>query len=321
LAAEVSLLVVSLLLLGYCGDRFVLGLSRFASLWRVKPIVVGTIVGGLGASLPELIVAAVATARGEPGLAVGSMVGSNVVNVGLGLSLAAMAAPVLVGSRTLRREIPICTVGVLLMAVAAHGGLSRLEGIVLGLVLIAAVALLLANAERAPAGDELEAEVSRLFDGEQKGRPEGSPSIGSPAARALLCVAGMIVGAEALVSSAGSIANRLGVGRGVIGLTVVAVGTSVPVVVVAVQAARRDLHDLVVGNVFGSSLFIALGGGSIVALLHGGPDAMVGAGPLVCMCVVTLAGWGFLARGRRLNRWEASILIGGFVVTMALASR
>jgi cation:H+ antiporter len=318
--ADVGVLVISLLVLGYCGDRFVLGMSRLASVVRVKPAVVGTVVGGLGASIPELIVAGVAAGRGEPGLAVGSMVGSNVVNVGLGLALAALVAPVRVESRTLRREIPVCILGVLLMALAADGGISRTEGVLLGLALIGAIGVLLINAEHAPADDEVEVEVIRTFGGPARSRPASTPprrEIGL----ALASVIGMVAGAEALVRSATALADRLGMERNLIGLTIVAVGTSVPVVVIAVQAARRGLHDLVAGNVFGSDLFIALGGGSLVALIRGGEAASVGSLPLVCMCLLTLTGWGFMARGNLLNRWEASALIAGFGLTMLLASR
>jgi cation:H+ antiporter len=304
--ADILGLAISLAVLAVSGDQFVIGVARIAAAMRIRPTVVGAVIGGLGASLPELVVAGVAAARGTPGLAVGSAVGSIVANVCLALAVAALVAPVRVDSRTLRRESPISVAAVLLFALFLRGGLSGAEGAFLIVALAIGVGALVANAGRGARADELGVEVRRFFGGRAGRRPWAE--IG----RSLASLVFMVVGAEILVRSASGLAGRVGIGQGFIGLTLVAVGTSAPVIAIAIQAARRGNHDLVVGNVLGSNLFVALGGGAIVALVHGGSAASVGAVAVGLMGLVTVGAWAFMARGSRLTRWEALILIAAY---------
>jgi cation:H+ antiporter len=109
------------------------------------------------------------------------------------------------------------------------------------------------------------------------------------------------------------------VGDEFIGLTVVAVGTSAPLIAIAVQAARRRDHDLVVGNVLGSNLFIALAGGAILGLLRSGPAPTLASGPIWLMLVITSASWAFMARGSLVSRWEAGVLVLGFGLTLLIS--
>ena len=148
MVADVAGIVASLVVLTVAGDQFVIGLARSAAALNARPIVVGALVGGFGTSLPELLVAAVATAERKPEIAVGNLVGSNIANVCVGLGLAAMVAPVRVESRTLRREAPLCVAAVVLLAVTAVGGFARVEGFLLLAALVAAVAALFVNARR-----------------------------------------------------------------------------------------------------------------------------------------------------------------------------
>jgi len=312
---DVLALVFSLAILAFSGDQFVIGVGRLAAALRVRPMVVGAVVGGLGASLPELAVAGVASVRGNPRLAVGSIVGSIVANVSLALALAALVAPVHVDSKTLRREAPLSVGAVLLFALVLVGGLSKAEGIALIAALVVAAAGLVANAGQGPTGDELAVEVGRFF-GTRQGRRH-TREIG----QTLVSLALMVVGANVLVHASSGLATRLGIGQGFVGLTLVAVGTSAPVIAIAIQAARRGDHDLVVGTVLGSNLFIALAGGVIVAFLRGGLAASVGATPMWLMAAVTVAAWGFMARGRVVTRWEAAILIAAYGATLPFFSR
>ena len=181
---------------------------------------------------------------------------------------------------------------VLLFALVLVGGLSKAEGIALIAALVVAAAGLVANAGQGPTGDELAVEVGRFF-GTRQGRRH-TREIG----QTLVSLALMVVGANVLVHASSGLATRLGIGQGFVGLTLVAVGTSAPVIAIAIQAARRGDHDLVVGTVLGSNLFIALAGGVIVAFLRGGLAASVGATPMWLMAAVTVAAWGFMARGR-----------------------
>jgi cation:H+ antiporter len=307
--------LASLVILIVAGDQFVIGVARVASVMRVRPSVVGALIGGLGASLPELIVAGVAAQRGTTQLAIGSLVGSNVANICLALGIAALVAPVRVDSRTIRREIPISVAGVVVFAVFLIGGISRPEGILMAIALVAAVILLFANASGSTRGDELELEVGR-FVGKENERPslkEGT--------RVGVSLVAMVIGAEILVQSASGLAAHFDVAEGFVGLTLVGIGTSAPLIAIAIQAARRGNHDLVVGNVFGSNLFIALAGGALVAFLGSGSQAVFELVPVVLMAGVCIAAWFFMARGSLLNRWEAGILILVYAAGLAASFR
>jgi cation:H+ antiporter len=139
--------------------------------------------------------------------------------------------------------------------------------------------------------------------------------------RALMGLALMLVGAEVLVRSAAHLAQRLGLGEGFVGLTIVAVGTSAPLVAIAVQAARRGNHDLVVGSVLGSNLFIALAGGALVGLLRGGTGAELDTTALWLMIGVVVAAWAFMARGSLVVRWEAAVLFVAYAATLPFLAR
>jgi cation:H+ antiporter len=313
--ADIVELVVSLAMLTVAGDQFVIGLARSAAALRVRPTVVGALVGGFGTSLPELLVAAVATAQHKPQIAVGNLVGSNIANVSLGLGIAALVAPVRVESRTLRREAPLCVAAVLLLAVTAGSGFEPVEGVVLLIALVAAVVALLVNARRGTVRDELALEVAEFFDLPAHRLPSVE------AIRTILGMALMVGAAELLVHSAGALADRLGLSEGFVGLTVVAIGTSAPLIASAIQAVRRGDHDLVVGNVLGSNLFISLAGGAIVGLLPGGAAPGVGVAPLAVMAAVVVAAWAFMARGSRITRPEALVLIAAYAATMPFVAR
>jgi len=313
--ADVAGIVASLVVLTVAGDQFVIGLARSAAALKARPTVVGALVGGFGTSLPELLVAAVATAGRKPEIAVGNLVGSNIANVSLALGVAAMVAPVRVESRTLRREAPICVAAVVMLAVTAIGGFARVEGVVLLVALLAAVAALFVNARRGTMRDELAVQATEFF---------GLPARRLPRAdvvRTVLGMALMVGAAEVLVRSAVGLAARLGLAQTFVGLTLVAVGTSAPLIASAIQAARRGDHDLVVGNVLGSNLFISLAGGAIVGLIPGGSVPGVGAAALWLMVGVMAAAWAFMGRGSRLTRVEAALLIVAYAAALPFVSR
>ena len=308
-------LVVSLAVLVVGGDQFVIGAGRLAAALRVRPIVIGAVIGGLGASIPELIVSSVASVRRSPSIAVGNLVGSIIANVSLALAIAALVAPVRVDSRTVRREAPLSVGAVVLFALLLLGGLSRVESALLAAALVLALVAMVARAEMAPSGEELGVEVRRFFGR----RTEHRATVES--VRAVLGLASMLLGAEVLVRSASSLAGRIGISEGFVGLTVVAIGTSAPLVAIAIQAARRGNHDLVVGSVLGSNLFIALAGGALVGFLHGGPASAVDGPAVWTMAAVAAAAWGFMARGSLLTRWEAAVLIVAYGAALPFVAR
>jgi cation:H+ antiporter len=312
-ALDVTGLILSLTVLAVTGDQFIVAVARLAAALRMRPTVVGAVIGGIGTSIAELIVAALATVRRSPQLAVGSLVGSIIANVCLALAIAALITPIRVDSATVRREAPLSVAAVALFAVLAGGGISLTDGVVMAVALVAAVALLLVSARRPGPDDELGAEVVEFLD-TPKRRPR--PEI----VRAVVSLAVMLGGAELMVSSAVGLAKRIGLAQGLAGLTLVGIGTSAPLIASSIQAARRAEHDLVVGNVLGGNLFIALAGGAIVGLLSGG-DASITAVALWLMASVVVAAWLAMARGGVLARWEALLLLLAYATMLPFINR
>jgi cation:H+ antiporter len=308
-------LIASLVVLLVGGDQFVIGSARLAASFSVRPILVGLIVGGIGTSLPELIVAFVASTRQDVPLAMGNLVGSVIANLALALAIAALVAPIKVDSRTIRREAPLSVGAVLLFGVLANDGLSWAEGIVLTIMLVVALVLLLANARLGKTRDKLAGEVVDFFDARRHhptGREVGRTLAGSIA---------MVGGAELLVRSASNLAARWGLAEGFVGLTIVAVGTSAPLIASSVQAARRGDHDLLAGNVLGGNLFIALAGGAIVAFVATAPAGRIGVPALWLMGAVTVVAWAFMARRAVISRWEAATLVLAYGAMLPFLNR
>jgi cation:H+ antiporter len=304
---DIAGLMVSLVLVALGGDQFIVAIARLARTLKLRPTVVGVLLGGFGTSIVELIVAALAAQRRSPQLAVGSLVGSIAANVCLALAIAALITPVRVGSATVRREAPLSVVSVGLFAVLALDGISRAKGVVMAVALLPVLGLLLFSArQRGP--DPLEAEVVEFFEKPPRGpRPEVTRAIGS------LVV--MLGGADLMVNCAVGLAARLGMTQGFAGLTIVGIGTSAPLIASSVQGARRGEHELVVGNVLGGNLFIALAGGALVGLLSNGRTGGGGTGVLALSVMVgaVVVSWLAMARGSVVSRWEALLVLVAYV--------
>lgn len=253
-------LVAGVALLAYAADQFVLGAARVALLGRIPPLLVGVVIVGFGTSAPELLVSAIAAARGDAEVAIGNIVGSNIANLSLLLGVGALIVPISVASRTVRREVPITVFAIAVFAVAVQGGLHVLEGV--GLLLGLAVALWVVSrgARGDGATDPLGPETEELAD-------VSHHRWGREVLRTLLGLVGTVAGAQCLLWAAVDIADRAGLGRGFVGATLVAVGTSLPELVTVVQSARRRETDLIVGNLLGSNLFNALGVGGLAGVI------------------------------------------------------
>jgi len=307
----VGLSLIGLVLLAVAADHLVIGSARLADRFQVAPVVVGVVVIGLGTSAPEFLVSGLAAAGGHGGLAVGNLAGSNLLNLTLILGVAALLTPVRVLSTVPRREAPLSVLAVLVFAIAVLIGLSNWIGAALA-VLMGGALVLLVRFARTGAGDPYPGEVTEFV--------EAGPASSAPAemVRAVLGLAGTLAGAQLLVTNASDIATRLGVPQSVIGFTLVALGTSLPELVTSIQAQRRGESDLLVGNLLGSNLFNSLAGGAIVGLASPVAPSGVGAGPLAAMVLVSLMTWGVLARGHRVTRWEAGLLVTAYLVTLPL---
>ncbi len=283
------------------------GAARLAATLRVSMMAVGVVVIGFGTSVPEVLVSGLAAGRGELDVGVGNVIGSNVTNLALVLGIAAVVRAQRVRSQTVGREAPMAVSAVVVFAVVVQGGLSTWEGVLLMAAMGVSVLWVLRTA-REP--DLLDAELT-----ESLGEPR---EVAVAAAQAVGGLAGTVLGAELFLRGALDIAEALGVAGGVIGLTLVAFGTSLPELVTVVQAARRDHGDLVLGNLLGSTTFNALFVGGVAALV--GPAAihdrgLTLVGPLF-MVGVTVAVWAMMRTAFVVNRWEAVGLLacyGAFV--------
>ncbi|MEQ8832861.1 MAG: calcium/sodium antiporter [Miltoncostaeaceae bacterium] len=300
-------LVAGALILAVAADRFVLAAARISLALRISAVVVGAVVIGFGTSTPELVTGILAATQGSLDIAVGSVVGSNVANLTLIAGAAAAIAPITIASRTLRREAPLAVLATAVLAVLMLDGLTRGEAAVLAGAFVVVMGLMLLGA-RAP-DEPLTDEVEHFAHSRAVGRE------GLWAAVALL---GVVGGSQGLVWGASGIATEVGISDAVVGLTIVAVGTSLPELVTAIQAARRGEPDLIVGNLLGSSVFNALLIVAIAAFIAPGSLDTVEIGPTIAMVAVTVLAGAAMATGRRLGRAEGIALVAGYCALVPL---
>lgn len=312
----VAACVVGLVLLAKAADAFVLGAAQIAVALRVSPVVIGAVVIGVGTSAPELLVSALAAGQGELDIAQGNVAGSNLANLSLVLGAAAVLAPLRVASSTMRFEAPLSAAGcVLFAAVVVDGRATRVDG---GILLVALVIAMVALLRRAASGRDvaLAGEVEEFLHEDE---PEPVP-LRRDAVRAGLGLIGTIVGAQLLVEGATTIADELGLASGLVGLTLVAVGTSLPELVTAISAARHGEPDLIVGNLLGSNLFNSLAVMPAAALV--GPARfddgdLVRLSLLLMLAVVTVS-LTLLRTGHVVTRKEGVALLAAYAVTVPL---
>lgn len=313
-AIDLALLVGGLALLSVGADRFVLGAARLSALAAISPVIIGAVVVGFGTSLPELAVSTLAAVEATQDLALANVAGSNMANVLLVLGGAAVIRPLAVQAVTMRREVPLMLAGALLFAVVTIDGRVSLLGAV---VLLVGAALALGLLTRAAITDRASAALmsSEVADYVASARPRAVPSV-------LLTVVGLVAvlgGAQLVVDGAVGLAEAAGVSQMVIGVTVVAVGTSLPELVTAVAAAHRGESDLVIGNVLGSTLFNALPVAGVATLINTAPLSPT-IGPNVVMMLAACAVAAIMLHlGRRVTRLEGVGLLGLFAAAMATA--
>ena len=254
-------LVAGFLLLVWGADRLVAGASAAARNFGVSPLIIGLTVIGFGTSAPELVVSAVATLKGNAGLAVGNAIGSNIANIGLVLGITALIYPLRMESTALKREYPVLLLIMLVcFLMALDGSYSRLEGWTLLIGLLAVVAWIIRIGMQRPLSDPLAEE----FDAEI---PRDVPT----KVALFWLMVGLIVlpvSSTFLVDGAITIARFLNVTDTVIGLTIVALGTSLPELATAITAALHKEDDLAIGNIIGSNIFNLLGVLGIAAVIH-----------------------------------------------------
>ncbi len=299
---DLVIIAVSLAALAFAADRFVLSASAVAILLGASPLFIGVVLVGVGTSLPDWLVSAFAAARGDDGIAAGNFIGSNTVNVGLALGIAALIAPLTVTASVLRREAVLSIIAVLAVSAALIGGIDRTEG--LALLVALPIGFWILRPDEVPPGD-----------------PSTVPStLPRELAIVVVALAVTVAASRLLVGSAADVAVELGIPEAFIGLSLVAIGTSLPEIVVGAQAARRGQTDLVVGNVLGSNMVNSLGIAGTAALLT--PVAPLDStglgGATVLMAAFALVAGLLLATGRRLVRWEGLALVAVYCLTLPL---
>ena len=258
---DVGLIVAGLVLLIWGADRFVHGAAAAARNMGVAPLLIGLTIVAFATSAPEILVSVVAASQGEPGLAFGNAIGSNIVNIGLVLGVTAVVRPIPLESATIRREMPaLLAVSLLTVSLFLDTRLSRPDGIVmltgLAIVMIWFVRLGIRSAENDPIKMDYEAEI---------------PKNVTMKMAFIWLVVGLIVlliGAQWLVDGSIGVAQSLGVSEVVIGITIVAIGTSVPELAVSLVSALRGEYGLAIGNIVGSNIFNLLAVIGLAATIH-----------------------------------------------------
>jgi cation:H+ antiporter len=246
--ANITLVVAGLILLIWGADRFVHGAAATARNLGIAPLLIGLTVVALATSAPEILVSVVAAIDDQPGLAYGNAIGSNIVNIGLVLGLTAMIRPIKLESATLRREMPaLLAVSLLTVSLFLDTYLSRIDGIVMLTGLVIVMVWLTRVGLRSAANDPIKIDYEA----------EIPSDVTMPMAVVWLGIglAILLVGAKILVYGAVGIAEMLGVSEVVIGVTIVAFGTSLPELAVSLASALKGEYGLAIGNIVGSNIF------------------------------------------------------------------
>lgn len=257
--------IVGLLLLIWGADRFVHGASATARNLGVPPLLIGLTIVAMATSAPEILVSLVAALRGESDLAIGNAIGSNIANIGLVLGMVALLRPVELKSATLRREMPaLLAVSLLTVSLFLDSFLSRVDGLVLLAGLIIVMIWLTRLGIRSSSSDPLQFE----YDAEIPKHMTMKIAV----FWLIVGIGTLLLGAELMVDGAVDIATALGVSEVVIGITLVAVATSLPELAVSVVSAFRGEYGLAIGNIVGSNIFNLLAVVGIAASIQ--PSAL-----------------------------------------------
>ena len=310
LVFDVALLTLGIGVLYFGAEWLVRGAARLAGSLGVSPIVVGLTVVSFGTSAPELVVCTVAALGGNPDLAIGNVMGSNLANIGLILGLTSIVRPLDVQARVVWREMPLMilvTIG--LYPLAWDLRLSRADGVILLMALVAYLVFVFQSVE-----DEAP-EILGEYEEFMKASANVPASVN--ASDIFWVIAGsacLVLGGYCIVEGAVQVAAALGISQVVIGLTVVAVGTSLPELATSLVAAARKEADIAVGNVIGSNIFnvaAILGTASTIEPIPIPQTVLSREFPAVV--VVSLLLFPLLRTGWRIRRWEGAILLSAYI--------
>jgi len=303
--------LLGLAVLVWSADRFVEGAAATAQHFSVPPLLIGMVVVGFGTSAPEMVVSAISATQGNPGIALGNAYGSNITNIALILGVTALISPVLVHSSILHKELPLL-LGITLLAAYQvwDGEITRLDALILLLAFFLIMGWTIWSGLK-KGTDSLAVELEQELAGHKL----------TLKLAVFWLIAGLlllVVSSRLLVWGSVEIAQSLGISDLIIGLTIVAIGTSLPELASSVVAARKGEHDMALGNILGSNLFNTLAVVGIAGAIHPldfgtevfSRDAMV-------MLLLTLAlfvlGYGYNKEQGRLNRLAGGLLLACYV--------
>lgn len=304
-------LIFSVPLLGRSADTFVSAASTVSLRYRVPPVIVGAVLIGFGTSLPEMLASVLAALDGQLDIAVGNVVGSNAANLTLVLGPAALLCAITFPPPVLRREVVLMLgSSLLLVALLLDAAFSRVDGLLLCLAMFGALYLIMRAARE---GDvALEDEVAEYVREERTGRIWWALLGG---------LVGTVLGAYLLVSSATSLAERVGLTGGLVGVSLVAIGTSLPEMVTTYHAARRGEGELIVGNLLGSNVFNTLLVAGLAGVVGPGRVSERLAGPAVwtmlgVSVLVTVMAFSI----RRVPKAVTPLLLGAYVTMLLIVA-
>ena len=307
---EIITVITGFALLVWSADRFVMGAAGTARNLGVSPLIIGLTIVGFGTSAPEILVSIMAALQGNPGLAIGNAIGSNITNIALILGVTALVAPLSVHSGIVKRELPVL-IGTTLVAylLLSDGTLDQLDGLLLllGLVIMLSAVLYIGITSRGkdPVVAEYEAEIPTDL------------SLGWSLLWLLIGLAVLVGSSRMLVWGAVGIAEYFGVSDLIIGLTIVALGTSLPELAASIASVMKNEHDIAIGNVIGSNMFNTLAVLGIPGIMSPGPvDPAVVSRDMPVMIGLTIAlfimAYGIRGLGQRINRGEGALLFAAY---------
>jgi cation:H+ antiporter len=302
-------IIAGFALLVWGADRFVMGAAGTARNLGVSPLIIGLTIVGFGTSAPEILVSIMAASQGNPGLAIGNAIGSNITNIALILGATALVAPLSIHSGVVKRELPIL-IGTSLVAylLLSDGTLGRLDGLLLlvglAIMLSSVVYIGMHSREKDPVVAEYEAEIPTDL------------SLGQSLIWLVTGLVVLVASSRMLVWGAVGVAEHFGVSDLIIGLTIVALGTSLPELAASIASVLKNEHDLAIGNVIGSNMFNILAVLGIPGLISAGPvDPAVVNRDMPVMLLLTgalfIMAYGFRGLGR-INRFEALLLVAAY---------
>ena len=303
------------ILLVWSADRFICGAAATARNFDVPPLIIGLTIVGFGTSAPEMMVAGFASYNGSPAMAIGNALGSNITNITLVLGVAALISPMNIHSRIIKKELPILLFASLLaLGLLSDMDLSRIDGVILLTLLCVLMWWITSQGIRNHSNDSLADEYTEELSEDM------------PTSHALFwLIAGLIlltVSSKLLVWGAVNVATHYGVSELIIGLTIIAIGTSLPELAASISGALKNEHDIAIGNVVGSNLFNTLGVLAIPGLIHPSTladgvlqrDMPITLGLTVVLFIMA---YGFRERGR-INRFDGGLLLSAFIAYQIL---